>query len=99
MYGHLMDYANFQFYAYPSGTNIPQLMRYFEKQSSNSRGGKILVSFSTDGSGGLSPRNGFFTAYSMLRKQRKLHSIFIRSADDSKQPQDFLAMSNVINAK
>ncbi|KAK6913580.1 hypothetical protein RJ641_023181 [Dillenia turbinata] len=76
MYGHLMDYANFQFYAYPKGTTIPQFMRYFEKQSSNSRG-----------------------AYSMLRKQGKLHSVFIWSADDSKQSQDFLAISNVINAK
>ncbi|KAK6935960.1 Glycoside hydrolase family 18, catalytic domain [Dillenia turbinata] len=80
-----------------SGTTIPQFMRYFEKQSSNYRGGKILVSFGTDGSGGLSPRNGFFTACSLLRKHGKLHDIFIWSADDSKkdnfryekQSQDF----------
>ncbi|KAK6926870.1 Glycoside hydrolase family 18, catalytic domain [Dillenia turbinata] len=98
-YGHLIDYVNFQFYAYPKGTTISQFMRYFEKQSSNYRGGKILASFGTDGSGGLSPQNGFFTACGMLRKQGKLHGIFIWSADDSKkdnfryekQSQDFLA--------
>lgn len=97
-YGHLIDYVNFQFYAYEKGTTIPQFIRYFETQSTNYKGGKVLVSFGTDGSGGLSPGNGFFEACSRLQRQGKLHGIFVWSADDSKnnfryekQSQAFLA--------
>ncbi|KAK6142060.1 hypothetical protein DH2020_013889 [Rehmannia glutinosa] len=98
-YGHLIDYVNFQFYAYPKGTSVSQFLKYFDTQSSNYYRGKILVSFGTDGSGGLSPENGFFKACSSLSKEGKLHGIFIWSADDSKkanfkyerQSQDFLA--------
>lgn len=84
-YGHLIDYVNFQFYAYEKGTTITQFMKHFEIQSSNYKGGKILVSFGTDQSGGLSPENGFFEACARLRSQGKLHGIFIWSADDSKK--------------
>ncbi|KAI3925250.1 hypothetical protein MKW92_045253 [Papaver armeniacum] len=84
-YGHLIDYVNFQFYAYDQGTSVSQFLDYFQTQTSNYNGGKILPSFSTDGSGGLSPENGFFTACSKLRNQGKLHGIFIWSADDSKK--------------
>ncbi|KAA8549533.1 hypothetical protein F0562_001449 [Nyssa sinensis] len=37
-YGHLIDYVNFQFYAYEKGTTISQFMQYFETQSSNYEG-------------------------------------------------------------
>ncbi|KAG6415440.1 hypothetical protein SASPL_122851 [Salvia splendens] len=98
-YSHLIDYANFQFYAYPRSTNVSQFLKYFDEQSSNYKGGKVQVSFGTDGSGGLSLQNGFFDACSELSKQGKFHGIFIWSADDSKkanfkyerQSQDFLA--------
>ncbi|XP_021809229.1 chitinase 2-like [Prunus avium] len=98
-YGHLIDYVNFQFYAYDKGTTINQFLKHFEIQSSNYKGGKILVSFGTDGSGGLSPEHGFFEACARLQRQGKLHGIFIWSADDSKkahfryekQSQTFLA--------
>ncbi|CAK9184827.1 unnamed protein product [Ilex paraguariensis] len=83
-YGHLIDYVNFQFYAYDNGTTISQFLGYFETQSSNYNGSTILVSFGTDGSGGLSPENGFFEACSMLKDDDKLQGIFIWSADDSK---------------
>lgn len=84
-YGHLIDYVNFQFYAYDEGTTISQFMNYFETQSSNYNGGNILASFSTESNpGGLTPENGFFTACSRLRSQQKLKGIFIWSADDSK---------------
>ncbi|XP_031282400.1 chitinase 2-like [Pistacia vera] len=100
-YGHLIDYVNFQFYAYDKGTTISEFLKYFEAQSSNYYGGKVLVSFGTDGSGGLSPQNGFFQACSKLKSQGNLHGIFIWSADDSKkdgfryekQSQNFLASS------
>ncbi|CAI9105248.1 OLC1v1004132C1 [Oldenlandia corymbosa var. corymbosa] len=98
-YGHLIDYVNFQFYAYDRGTSVSQFLQYFETQSENYRGGKILVSFGTDGSGGLTPENGFFRASSFLKREGKLHGIFIWSADNSKkekfryekQSQDLLA--------
>ena len=83
-YGHLIDYVNFQFYAYDQGTTVSQFMKYFEEQSSNYEGGKVLASFISDGSGGLSPDNGFFTACNRLKSQQQLYGIFIWSADDSK---------------
>lgn len=84
-YGHLIDIVNFQFYAYEKSTTIPQFLEYFETQSSNYKNGKIMVSFGTDGSGGLSPKNGFFKACDILKSQGKLQGIFIWSADDSKK--------------
>ncbi|GMY32960.1 chitinase 2 [Fagus crenata] len=84
-YGHLIDYVNFQFYAYEKGTTIPQFIEHFETKNTNYIGGKVLVSFGTDGSGDLSPDNGFFEACSKLQRQGKLHGIFIWSADDSKK--------------
>ncbi|KAG1368701.1 Chitinase 2 [Cocos nucifera] len=85
-YGHLIDYVNFQFYAYGANITVSQFLRYFAEQSSNYNGGKgkVLASFTTGGSGGLSPQNGFFRACNILKNQGKLNGIFIWSADDSK---------------
>ncbi|KAK7404641.1 hypothetical protein VNO78_05596 [Psophocarpus tetragonolobus] len=99
-YGNLIDYVNFQFYAYDKGTSVTQFINYFNTQISNYNGGKVLVSFSTDGSGGLSPDDGFFAACHTLKSQQKLHGIFVWSADDSmangfryeKQSQALLAI-------
>lgn len=51
-YGHLIDYGNFQFYAYDRGTTVSQFLKYFEKQSTRYKGGEVLGSFSTDGNEG-----------------------------------------------
>ncbi|GKC91233.1 chitinase 2-like protein [Tanacetum coccineum] len=51
---------------------------------SNYGGGSILASFISDGSGGLSPQNGFFTVCSRLKSQGRLGGIIVWSADDSK---------------
>ncbi|KAI3507812.1 hypothetical protein L1887_22807 [Cichorium endivia] len=83
-YGRVFDYVNFQFYAYDRGTTVAQFLRHFDTQASNYDGGKLLVSFSTDSSGGLKPDKGFFTACENLRSKRKLNGIFVWSADDSK---------------
>ncbi|KAJ0966429.1 hypothetical protein J5N97_027567 [Dioscorea zingiberensis] len=83
-YGHVIDYVNFQFYAYDAGTTVSQFLSYYEQQRNNYKGGKILASMATDGSGGLSPENGFFSACDTLRAQGRLPGIFIWSADDSK---------------
>ncbi|KAK7272102.1 hypothetical protein RJT34_28500 [Clitoria ternatea] len=101
-YGDIIDYVNFQFYAYDKSTTVSQFIDYFNKQSSNYNGGKVLVSFNSDGSGGLTPDNGFFDACRMLKTQQKLNGIFVWSADDSKangfpyekQSQDLLATAN-----
>ncbi|KAJ0981568.1 hypothetical protein J5N97_009823 [Dioscorea zingiberensis] len=84
-YGHLIDHVNFQFYAYNTGTNMSQFLDYFEAQRLNYYGGKMLASFSTEGEGGLVPRDGFFTACESLLKQGKLSGIFIWCADASKK--------------
>jgi len=99
-YGSLIDYVNFQFYAYDKGTSVAQFIDYFNTQSSNYNGGKVLVSFISDGSGGLAPNDGFFTACHTLKSEEKLHGIFVWSADDSmgngfryeKQSQALLAL-------
>ncbi|KAL5711172.1 hypothetical protein ACHQM5_021661 [Ranunculus cassubicifolius] len=101
-YGQVIDYVNFQFYAYDKGTSVSQFLTYYKTQSSNYKGGKILPSFGTDGSGGLSPEDGFFTACDKLRSQGELYGIFIWSADDSmasgfpyeKRSQAMLATNN-----
>ncbi|CAN1165901.1 Chitinase 2 [Linum perenne] len=84
-YGHLIDYVNFQFYSFDQGTNIGKFLEFYDEQSSNYRGGKVLVSFATDNSGGLKPDGGFFKACSELKRKNKLQGIFIWSADDSKK--------------
>ncbi|XAR59033.1 Chitinase [Bertholletia excelsa] len=84
-YSHVIDYVNFQFYAYDAGTTVPQFVQHFERQRSNYGGGRILASFATSkGAGGLSPDNGFFKACQTLKNQGKLGGIFVWSADDSK---------------
>lgn len=84
-YGDLIDYVNFQFYAYGKGTTVSQFLNHFETQTSNYQGGKVLASFATDGSGGLTPEKGFFKACRTLQSRGKLHGIFVWSADDSKK--------------
>ncbi|KAL7586158.1 hypothetical protein Lser_V15G38464 [Lactuca serriola] len=83
-YAHVIDYVNFQFYAYDKGTTVSQFMRYFQTQRDNYGGGNILASITTEGSGGLSPEKGFFTAFNMLKSQGKLGGVFVWSADNSK---------------
>ncbi|PSR90010.1 Chitinase [Actinidia chinensis var. chinensis] len=84
-YGNLIDFVNFQFYAYDKGTTITQFLQHFHDQNANYKGANVLVSFGTDDSGGLKPDKGFFKACSTLKSQGKLHGIFIWSADDSKE--------------
>ncbi|KAK6234766.1 hypothetical protein SCA6_010103 [Theobroma cacao] len=88
-----IDYEHFQAdpetFAESIGLLIKTLKRnkflsYFNTQSSNYIGGKVLVSFQSDVSRGLTPKDGFFTACKMLKSQKRLHGIFVWSADDSK---------------
>ncbi|XP_065868421.1 chitinase 2-like [Euphorbia lathyris] len=83
-YGNLIDYVNFQFYAYDQRITVSQFLEYFNFQSSYYNGSKVLVSLVSDESGGLTPANGFFSACKKLKRKKKLHGIFIWSADFSK---------------
>ncbi|KAJ9698290.1 hypothetical protein PVL29_007396 [Vitis rotundifolia] len=97
-YGHVIDYVNFQFYAYDK-ISVSQFVSYFKKQASNYAGGQILASFISGGGGGLKPDDGFFEACSELKGEGILGGIFIWCADEStkqgfeyeKKSQDFLA--------
>lgn len=83
-YGDVIDYVNFQFYAYDNSTTVTDFIGYFEKQTENYKGGKILTSFISDGSKGLAPGKGFFQACEMLKKRQQLYGIFVWCADESK---------------
>ncbi|GMH14456.1 hypothetical protein Nepgr_016297 [Nepenthes gracilis] len=104
-YGHLIDYVNFQFYAYDKSTTVDQFIQYFETQRSNYKGGKILTSFISSETSGLTPDNGFFTACKMLQDRQQLYGIFVWCADSSladgfryeKQSQALLAKRNFYN--
>ncbi|CAL1403069.1 unnamed protein product [Linum trigynum] len=82
--------------------SVDQFLKHYDEQSLNYDGGKVLVSFINNGSGGLSPADGFFKACDRLKKQGKLQGIFAWSADDSKanrfcyerQSQAVLATTN-----
>ncbi|KAF8655574.1 hypothetical protein HU200_061121 [Digitaria exilis] len=85
-YGDEFDYVNFQFYAYASNTTVSEFLGYYNEQSGryDGGGGKVLVGFGTDpASNGLRPGKGFFRACRELRRQGRLHGIFVWAADNS----------------
>ncbi|KAL6011151.1 hypothetical protein ACLOJK_001595 [Asimina triloba] len=84
-YGNIFDYVNFQFYAYDEGTGVQQFLGYIDEQASNYKGGKVLASFVSEGTGGLGPKDGFFEACKQLKKEGKLEGIFVWCADGSKK--------------
>ncbi|CAK9139630.1 unnamed protein product [Ilex paraguariensis] len=97
-YGNVIDYVNFQFYAYDK-IGVSQFVSHFNEQASNYGGGQILAGFESGGGGGLGPDNGFFQACQELQGKGKLGGIFVWSADEStksgfkyeKASQDLLA--------
>nr|TKW29476.1 hypothetical protein SEVIR_3G397200v2 [Setaria viridis] len=85
-YGREFDYVNFQFYAYAANTTVAEFLGYYNEQSSRyaGGGGKVLVGFGTDpASNGLGPGKGFFRACRELRRQGRLHGVFVWAADNS----------------
>ncbi|OMO91382.1 2S globulin [Corchorus olitorius] len=97
-YGHVIDYVNFQFYAYDK-LSVSEFVSKFKEQASNYGGSQLLASFESGGGGGLNPNDGFFEACKELKEQEKLGGIFIWCADESqksrfqyeKKSQDLLA--------
>ncbi|XP_073013022.1 chitinase 2-like [Typha latifolia] len=98
-YSNVIDYVNFQFYAYDSSTTVSQYVNYYNTQSSNYNGGNILASFTTGNSSNVVSPDTAISACKSLKMDGKLFGIFIWSADDSKsqgfkyetQSQDLLA--------
>jgi hypothetical protein len=96
-YDREFEYVNFQFYAYAANTTVAKFLGYYDEQSrlynDDAAGGgcagdgkKVLVGFGTDpASGGLKPGKGFFRACRALRRQGRLHGVFVWAADNSAQ--------------
>ncbi|XP_039012810.1 chitinase 2-like [Hibiscus syriacus] len=82
-YGHVIDFVNFQFYAYDK-LSVSGFISRFKEQASNYGGGQLLASFQSGGHGGLRPYDGFFEACNKLKDEGKLGGIFVWSADESK---------------
>lgn len=81
-YGDVIDYVNFQFYAYDK-LSVPKFIQNYNKQVSNYGGGQVLASFQVKNGGGLNPKDGFFEACNTLLKQGKLGGVFLWCADES----------------
>ncbi|KAM0026353.1 putative chitinase [Helianthus debilis subsp. tardiflorus] len=83
-YGHVIDYVNFQFYAYDK-LSVSQFLKHFNRQQASTyAGSQFLASFISKGHLGLSPKDGFFEACKKLKSQGKLGGIFVWCADESK---------------
>jgi hypothetical protein len=84
-YSGVIDYVNFQFYAYGDNTDVPLYVQFYDEQAANYPGGKVLASFSTgDTTGLISPDLGI-SAAKELQRQNKLPGLVIWSADSSKK--------------
>ena len=60
-YGHVIDYVNFQFYAYNLIKSVDWFLELFGEQQAIYNVGQLLANFSTDheAAGGLTPVTGF----------------------------------------
>ncbi|XP_024968808.1 chitinase 2-like [Cynara cardunculus var. scolymus] len=83
-YGHVIDYVNFQFYAYDK-LSVSQFIHHFNHQQASSyAGSQLLASFISKGNLGLPPNDGFFEACKELKRHGKLGGISVWCADESK---------------
>jgi hypothetical protein len=82
-HGGVIDYVNFQFYAYGSSTTADEYVNHFNDQIGNYPGGNILASFSTEPTANFVPDTAL-SACQTLQSQGKLYGIFIWVADYSK---------------
>ncbi|RCV43031.1 hypothetical protein SEVIR_9G266200v4 [Setaria viridis] len=83
-YGSVIDYINFQFYAYSASTTEAQYVSHFDNQIANYPGGNILASFTTAPTTTSVPINTSLNACQTLQSQGKLYGIFIWAADHSR---------------
>nr|CAB3499649.1 unnamed protein product [Digitaria exilis] len=83
-YGSVIDYVNFQFYAYGASTTEEQYVGHFDDQIANYPGGNILASFTTAPTTTSVSINTSLNACQTLQSQGKLYGIFIWAADHSR---------------
>ncbi|XP_020104018.1 chitinase 2-like [Ananas comosus] len=83
-FGSVIDYVNFQFYAYGPSTTVDQYLSHYNDQTANYNGGTILASFTTDNSPNSLSADTGLSACESLHAEGSLPGIFIWSADDSK---------------
>nr|AGT16159.1 chitinase [Saccharum hybrid cultivar R570]AWA44757.1 Chitinase [Saccharum officinarum] len=84
-YSDVIDYVNFQFYGYGDNTDVATYVEFYNNQSANYPGGKVLASFMTGNTTGLISPDLGISAAKELQRQNKLPGLFIWSADSSKQ--------------
>ncbi|KAJ4820219.1 Chitinase 2 [Rhynchospora pubera] len=82
-YSSIIDYVNFQFYAYGADTTVDQYVQYYDEQVSNYPGGNVLASFMTENTTGVISADTGFSACQELKSENKLYGIFIWCADAS----------------
>ncbi|CAN6288209.1 unnamed protein product [Urochloa humidicola] len=83
-YGSVIDYINFQFYAYDASTTADQYVNHFNDQIANYAGANILASFSTEPMRPSATIDTALSACQTLQSQGNLYGIFIWVADYSK---------------
>ncbi|KAG2556573.1 chitinase 2-like [Panicum virgatum] len=67
-YSGVIDYVNFQFYAYGANTDVPLYVRFYDNQTANYPGATVLASFMTGNTTGLiSPDLGISAGPSLKR--------------------------------
>lgn len=84
-YSGVIDYVNFQFYGYGDNTDVATYVQFYDQQSANYPGGKVLASFMTGNTTGLISPDLGISAAKELQRQNKLPGLFIWSADSSKR--------------
>ncbi|CAL4941817.1 unnamed protein product [Urochloa decumbens] len=97
-HGSVIDYINFQFYAYDPSTTADQYVNHFNDQIANYDGGNILASFSTEPTKPSSTIDTALSACQTLQSQGKLYGIFIWVADYSSS-QGFKGLSLLFPSK
>ncbi|KAJ1275141.1 hypothetical protein BS78_05G113800 [Paspalum vaginatum] len=83
-YSGVIDYVNFQFYAYGANTDVPLYVEFYDNQTANYPGATVLASFKTGNVTGLISPDLGISAAQELQQQNKLPGLFIWSADSSK---------------
>uniref|UniRef100_K3ZNJ3 GH18 domain-containing protein n=1 Tax=Setaria italica TaxID=4555 RepID=K3ZNJ3_SETIT len=82
-YNGVIDYVNFQFYGYGDNTDVPLYVQFYDQQSANYPGGKVLASFMTGNTTGLISPDLGINAAKELQRQNKLPGLFICSKKSS----------------
>ncbi|KAK3120020.1 hypothetical protein QOZ80_9AG0679600 [Eleusine coracana subsp. coracana] len=84
-YSGVIDYVNFQFYGYGDNTDVTTYVTFYDNQTANYPGGKVLASLMTNQTTGLLTPDQGVSAAKELQRQNKLPGFFIWCADNSEK--------------